>query len=481
MGLKRDILIFLSDQHSPLYNKSRGGIVDTPNLDRIQAEGTNFEEAYTTCPLCVPARMSMLSGLMPSATGILTNNDTLPDLTPTFLHCLVENGYETVLIGRMHFVGRDQRHGFTKRLAGDITTMGWKKDREMLLKERGAYHNCFGAATCTNQTGGGNSPVQEYDQMVIQEAVQYLSQAHEKPQCIVVGTYAPHFPYAAPTALYEKYKKKVTLPVFFEHQPDYPLSPILKERQKAVTDETALEAVAAYCGLIEFEDGLIGKVYDAFQNYQKQHHREGYFFYLSDHGDQAGQRRIYGKNTFFETSSKVPFFVTGPDIPKNRIITAPMSLLDLAPTVCGLTGSEKLEEWEGIDQSPVLYGGSPDPGRTVRSELIVEHEGQYHFATMIRWKDYKLVSYHGMESYDLLFDLKSDPKESKNRIGLVPEARKMKEYLPTPDAASRIEHRQQIHDRNARLFRAYEKLVPMDETEHWGQTSPSAKLEPEIH
>ena len=46
MGLKRDILIFLSDQHSPLYNKSRGGIVDTPNLDRIQAEGTNFGGIY---------------------------------------------------------------------------------------------------------------------------------------------------------------------------------------------------------------------------------------------------------------------------------------------------------------------------------------------------------------------------------------------------------------------------------------------------
>ena len=84
--------------------------VDTPNLAALREQGTAFDAAYTPCPLCVPARMAMLSGLSPYHTGIFTNNDTLPQTTPTFLHAMAAAGYETVLVGRMHFIGPDQRH-----------------------------------------------------------------------------------------------------------------------------------------------------------------------------------------------------------------------------------------------------------------------------------------------------------------------------------------------------------------------------------
>ena len=78
--------------------------VDTPNLAALRGQGTAFDAAYTPCPLCVPARMAMLSGLAPHHTGIFTNNDTLPQTTPTFLHAMAAAGYETVLVGRMHRV-----------------------------------------------------------------------------------------------------------------------------------------------------------------------------------------------------------------------------------------------------------------------------------------------------------------------------------------------------------------------------------------
>ena len=112
-----DILIFMTDQHTPYYSGWYGNNVDTPNLDALVQEGTAFDEAYTSCPLCVPSRVSMLSGKRPANTGVFTLTDALPDMTPTFLHHLVLQGYETVLVGRMHFIGFDQRHGFTKRIA----------------------------------------------------------------------------------------------------------------------------------------------------------------------------------------------------------------------------------------------------------------------------------------------------------------------------------------------------------------------------
>lgn len=125
-----DILLFISDQHAPQYQAGGQMPVDTPNLAALREQGTAFDAAYTPCPLCVPARMAMLSGLAPHHTGIFTNNDTLPQTTPTFLHAMAAAGYETVLVGRMHFIGPDQRHGFTRRVAPDFTNSGWVRPQK---------------------------------------------------------------------------------------------------------------------------------------------------------------------------------------------------------------------------------------------------------------------------------------------------------------------------------------------------------------
>ena len=87
-----DILLFISDQHAPQYQAGGQMPVDTPNLAALRGQGTAFDAAYTPCPLCVPARMAMLSGLAPHHTGIFTNNDTLPQTTPTFLHAMAAAG-----------------------------------------------------------------------------------------------------------------------------------------------------------------------------------------------------------------------------------------------------------------------------------------------------------------------------------------------------------------------------------------------------
>ena len=103
-----DILLFMSDQHGADYCSWGDVKVDTPTLDAIRKTGTVFENTYTSCPLCVPARISFMSSKLPSDTGCYGNQDALPDITPCFTHALVAAGYETVLAGRMHFVGEDR-------------------------------------------------------------------------------------------------------------------------------------------------------------------------------------------------------------------------------------------------------------------------------------------------------------------------------------------------------------------------------------
>ena len=92
---------------------------------RIAGEGLYFERCYCNAPLCVPSRMSFLSGKLPSDLNIFNNDTVLPADVPTIAHALGAAGYHTVLIGRMHFKGDEQKHGFDERLVGDITSQYW--------------------------------------------------------------------------------------------------------------------------------------------------------------------------------------------------------------------------------------------------------------------------------------------------------------------------------------------------------------------
>ena len=118
----KDILLYMSDQHSfGLQGYAGNGIVRTPMLDYLAENGTAMMNASTACPLCVPARAAMISGQLPSNNGVLFNFNAISSDKATFLHSLTVAGYETVLCGRMHFVGPDQRHGYSRRVAGDRT------------------------------------------------------------------------------------------------------------------------------------------------------------------------------------------------------------------------------------------------------------------------------------------------------------------------------------------------------------------------
>ena len=82
---------------------------------------------------------------------------------------------------------------------------------------------CQGEPFCLNYVGAGESPVMNYDKMVIEQVLEYLEEPHEKPQFILVGTYGPHFPYITSKEMYLKYYDRVEKPSFYEPEeiPEY--------------------------------------------------------------------------------------------------------------------------------------------------------------------------------------------------------------------------------------------------------------------
>lgn len=120
MTNRPNLLYIHTDQHSPHVTGCYGDpLVQTPNLDKLAASGALFENCYCVSPICVPSRMSMLSGKHPYQNEVWTNEHMLDSGIPTLAHSMGAAGYHPVLIGRMHSLGPDQLHGYAERLFGD--------------------------------------------------------------------------------------------------------------------------------------------------------------------------------------------------------------------------------------------------------------------------------------------------------------------------------------------------------------------------
>lgn len=419
-----DVLLFMSDQHSYRVQGYAGDpVVRTPNLDRIAGAGTVLDNAYTACPLCVPARAAMISGLLPSNNGVLFNFNAINSDQATFLHSLTASGYETVLCGRMHFIGPDQRHGYAKRIAGDRTPVfhnGMPKPGEKKSRVTGFDEN-----SSLYYIGAGDSPVLAYDRYVVDKALEYLRQDHDRPQFLTVGTYGPHFPYVAPPDLYGYYYDRVALEDVSDAFQGYPA---LAGKMQEADPEVARAARAAYYGLVEQQDRHIGAVYDAFQDYLRRTGHQGIFLYVSDHGDMNGTHGYYGKQVFYEPAVHIPFLIQGDGIPAGHAIHSPVSLLDVGKTVCGLTGA-KILPGDGVDLSSQLRAGSEDPERMVVTELYTYlSDGNTSLGRMVRWKEWKFFTFSGFPDSDVLLNSQNDPLEEHNLIGEHPDvAQKLRE------------------------------------------------------
>jgi choline-sulfatase len=138
------IVLVIADQLAasalPTYGNQ---VVRAPHIDRLGDEGVVFERALCASPLCAPSRASLMSGLLPSRTGALDNAGELPASVPTFAHHLRAAGYRTVLVGKMHFIGPDQLHGFEERPVPDVYPAGldWIPDWSLEDDERMPWYH----------------------------------------------------------------------------------------------------------------------------------------------------------------------------------------------------------------------------------------------------------------------------------------------------------------------------------------------------
>ena len=191
-------------------------IVRTPNMDRLASQGVRFSNAYTASPICVPARMSLLTGQYPYKQQCWANSDSLASDIPTTAHALGAAGYRPILVGRMHAIGPDQIHGFAERDIGDHITDwygGTPYSMGVLDKAQRPFRESL------VNSGPGQMSYELVDREVTRRTLERLDEiaasrqsGDETPFSLNVGYMLPHQPYVADPEIYARYEGKVASP-----------------------------------------------------------------------------------------------------------------------------------------------------------------------------------------------------------------------------------------------------------------------------
>lgn len=414
-----NLLYIHSDQHNPYVTGCYGDdLVKTPNLDKLASDGVVLENVYCPSPICVPSRMSMLTGRYPYENRVWTNSHILDSAIPTCAHAMGAAGYEPVLIGRMHALGPDQLHGYTERLVGDHGP----NHPGGIGVDHGELSGTAGPARVSlEKSGPGQSAYQVHDEDVTASTVDYLNRLGVQkragllniPFSISVGFMLPHQPFVARKEDYELYEDNMTMPLYPEPFSDS-LHPYFKWwREKCgiidVEDDEILRARTAYWALVTRMDIMIGQILTALKDNNLDENT--LIIYSSDHGEQVGEHGLWWKQTFYEHSVKVPAILSWQGVlPEGKRCERVISSLDINATMIDALNAPDLPNSRGRSLLPLLKQENIDWDDIAFSEYCT-YDGCFH--RMIRHGDWKLNYYYGQPSQ--LFNLKDDPHELQDK------------------------------------------------------------------
>ena len=419
-----NVLIIMSDQHSRHHLGCYGdSLVRTPHIDRLAAEGMRFDAAYCAAPVCVPSRMSFMTSRRPTANRVWMNHNALSSAIPTWAHALGAAGYETSLVGRMHFVGADQRHGFECRPVGEFSAVHPGASRQGPSQFQTIPATTSGQTReCVEIAGRGRTSYQAFDDIVTDGALAWLDEkadsTDDRPFAAVVGYVLPHCPFVAPQELFDYYYDRVDVP----RQPEaheQPAAVVTFRRQRGIlepplTQEQVRVARAAYFGLCEYLDQQVGRVLDKLDDTGLS--QDTLVLYASDHGEMAGEHGCWWKSSYYEGSVGVPLVARLPGaIAAGSHSDEICNLMDIGPTLAEMAGAPPLPHSDGHSLWRVLQGQTDPrrPGQTCSEHGPTANDAPSRMIRRGRWKLFKYAD----DTPPVLFDLETDPEELHDRAG----------------------------------------------------------------
>lgn len=390
----------------------------TPHLDALARSGAAFTNAYCNSPICVSSRTSFMTGTLVSDNGAFDNGGEFPASLPTFVHHLNRAGYRTVLSGKMHVIGPDQRHGFQERLTTDDSPTGFELTPDWT---RGPHPNEGTSLNRLRSPPGRPWSLQlAYDEDVLYHAQVRLRQlrAGKQPFFLCASFSHPHDPFLVPQAYWDRYDGRdvpaphVPAPAWNALHPYNQWIQIHYEADRfPLNEEETRQARRAYYAAVSDVNDLVGRLLAELTRLELT---DTLVVFTSDHGEMLGEHGMWFKRTFYDGAAKVPLLISLPGEVQPAVRREVVSLVDLSAT---------LLDYAGVSAFPP--GSLPPAGRSLRTLLrgeaaawpdraVCEYfsEGTVEPMLLLRRGRHKFVYVH--DHLPLLFDLETDPHEQQN-------------------------------------------------------------------
>jgi arylsulfatase A-like enzyme len=337
---------------------------NTPNLNRLAAQGVWFANGYTAVPVSNPSRTAMMTGLQPFVTGVYNNNHQLQDsevvnesrMMPLHFR---ENGYYTLYAGKIF-------HNKPSTAALDAM---WD-DRSNadggygpFIKNSTIPSNLYVDKWRDWQPWTG--PDTDFPDVVnSRKVVDFLGKEHDSPFFIALGLYRPHTPYTAPKRYFDMYPlENIVLPEVpaddFDDISPYAVKtfagPAQRENHRKWAEAGLWKhLIRSYLACTTFSDELVGNVLTALEN--SPYADNTIVVLVGDNGFHSGEKERFGKAALWRQSCNVPFIVSWPggkNMDKGKV-EAPVSLIDIYPTLVSLCGLPAVDALAGNDLSPLM-------------------------------------------------------------------------------------------------------------------------------
>lgn len=398
------VIVVFTDQQRWDTTGAGGNPLDlTPAFDRMARSGTYASAAITPQPVCAPARAALQTGRWPTDTGCYRNGIPLPRDARTLAHHFGDAGYTTGYIGKWHLAGEDpvppeDRGGYQHWLAANVLEFTSDAYRTVMYDEDGDPVRLPGYRS----------------DALFDAAIRFAADHHEEPFFLFLSLIEPHHQnevddYPAPDGYEERYTGRW-------------LPPDLAALSAAAPGSTAHRHIAGYCGQIRRVDEGLGRLLDALRSMDLLD--DTIVAFTSDHGSHFRTRNSEYKRSCHDGSIRVPLALRGPGFAGGRVLDAPVSTLDLPPTLLDAAGLDVPEEMHGRSFLPLVR----DPGADWPEDVFVQvSESECGRALRTsRWKYYVVdPAADGWRTRSgsryvetALYDLAHDPYELDNLVGL---------------------------------------------------------------
>lgn len=421
-----NVLFIISDDLTPTALSCYGNTISqTPNIDKLAAQGTRFTHAYCNATYCGPSRASFLSGYYPHATGVLGYKSPRPQIgdRATWPQYFRNHGYYTARVSKIYHMGvpggiesggdgADDPISWVERFNSPGPEWKAPGDGETLEGNPDGKRPVVGGNTFVVVEADGGDEVHS-DGKTAAKAVDLIEKhaGQDQPFFLAVGFVRPHVPFVSPRKYIEPYKPYATneLP---EKVPgdwdDIPKQGINYKTSKNMKMDLRKQkkAVGGYYGAVSFLDAQVGKVLDALEASGEADNT--IVIFTSDHGFHLGQHDFWAKVSLHEESASVPLIIKVPG-KEPAVCDSLTQLLDLYPTTAALCGLPAQDRLQGEDISALV----DDPANAIHDEILNVSPMQNGF--LMRTQDWAFIQYNEDASGGVeLFDMREDPKQYKN-------------------------------------------------------------------